>query len=179
MLPKRITPLSACACALLAAAGAAFYTMRAGGYRARVSPAGDAGAAFVNRPLPECRLTGPGQRPVDADEMLKGRVLFVYLTTDCRHCIREAEVISRLRRDAPPEVKIYGVAMERAPVVEAFAEEYNLTFPVLLDEGARLARSLDLQNFPSKFLVQDGVIKQYWRGATRDEAELRRQLEIK
>ena len=45
--------------------------------------------------------------------------------------------------------------------------------------GSQLARSLDIHYFPSKYLVEDGVITKVWRGATQDEAELRQQLGIK
>lgn len=177
MPPKRI--IFASACALLAVITAAcLYMMRAGAYRKGAMAGADTewGAARVNRPLPDFRPKGLGHSEVDVGELRKGRVLLVYLTTDCSHCIKEAEIISGLRRDAPPGLKIYGVAIERAPAVEAFARKANLTFPVLLDEGARLAQSLEIHHFPSKFLVQDGVITRYWRGTTRDSNELLRQL---
>jgi peroxiredoxin len=167
MLSKRAVSVSAGLCALAVVVWVGCrYAMR--------------GGTYVGQPLPDCRLTELGRsREVDAGELRKGRVLLVYLTTDCRHCFKEAEIISRLRREVPPEVKIYGVAIESKRAVEDFARQVDLTFPVLLDDGARLVQSFDIHNFPTKFLVEDGIVTHYWRGTTRDEAELRRLLENK
>lgn len=79
----------------------------------------------------------------------------------------------------PPGLRVYGVAIERPAQVATFVEEFDLKFPVLIDMGSQLARSLDIHHFPSKYLVEEGVITKVWRGATQDEAELRRQLSIK
>jgi hypothetical protein len=50
---------------------------------------------------------------------------------------------------------------------------------MLVDMSAQLAKSLDIHYFPSTYLIEDGVIIYVWRGATQDEAELRRRLNIK
>lgn len=88
-------------------------------------------------------------------------------------------MVTRLKRDAPPDLQIYGVGIERPAQIETFVKEFDLKFPVLVDMGSQLARSLDIHYFPSKYLVKDGVIIRIWRGATQDEAELRQQLDIK
>lgn len=133
----------------------------------------------VNQPLPAYRLMSLEHREVSADELRNGRVLIVYLTTGCKACIKEAEVISSLQRDAPPDLRIYGVAIERPAQVETFTREFNLTFPFLIDTEAQLARALDIRSFPSKYLIQDGVITKIWRGSTQNPAELRQQIGIK
>jgi peroxiredoxin len=119
------------------------------------------------------------RQEIPADELRHGRVQLFYLTTACGPCVRETEVVSRLRQDAPPELRIYGVSIERPAQVATFVEEFDPKFPVLIDIGSQLARSLDIHYFPSKYLVEEGVITKVWRGATQDEAELRRQLGIK
>jgi thioredoxin-like negative regulator of GroEL len=50
---------------------------------------------------------------------------------------------------------------------------------MLVDMSAQLAKSLDIHYFPSTYLIKDGVIIYVWRGATQDEAELRRRLNFK
>jgi peroxiredoxin len=136
-------------------------------------------ASKTNERLPDYRLMSLERREIGADELRKGRVLIVYLTTNCKACIKEAEVISSLQHDLPPDFRIYGVSIERPAQVEAFAREFNLTFPFLIDTEAKLARALDIHRFPSKYLVQDGVITKVWRGTTQNPAELREQLDIK
>jgi peroxiredoxin len=133
----------------------------------------------TRRPLPAYRLTDSDQRELNVDELRKGRVLIVYLTTDCTPCVKEAEVISRLRRDTPPDFHIYGVALENRARLMEFAEKLNLPFPLLSDAGGQLAASLDTKYFPSEYLVEDGIITKIWYGRTRDENELMTQLNIK
>jgi peroxiredoxin len=130
------------------------------------------------QPLPEYHIANLDQQEIPADELRRGRVLLVYLTTSCEACVKETEVISRLHRDAPPDLRVYGIAIERPAQVATFVKEFDLKFPVLIDMGSQLTRSLDIHYFPSKYLVEDGIIKKVWRGSTQDEAELRRQLGI-
>lgn len=163
---------------LTAAAG--FFATRLTAYkRTEAAPTELASAGLVSttpRPLPDYRMVGYDMREVPADTLRRGRVLLVYLTTGCDPCVQEAGVVSRLHRDAPPELRVFGVGIERPAQLATFVKEFDLKFPVLVDVGSQLARSLDIHHFPSKYLVEDGVITKEWRGRTKDEADLRRQL---
>jgi peroxiredoxin len=136
-------------------------------------------ASNVNLPLPAYRIANLEQQEIPADELRRGRVLLVYLTTSCEPCLKEVEIISRLHRDAPPDLRIYGISFERPAQVATFVKEFDLKFPMLIDMSSQLARSLEVHYFPSKYLVEEGVITTIWPGLTRDEAHLRQQLKIK
>lgn len=159
-----------------------FFVIRPAAHnRAEESGKAEAGVGLLHtslQPLPDYRLTRLDRQEVPADELRQGRVLLVYLTTNCDPCIKEAEVVSRLYRDVPPGLRVYGISIERPAQIDAFVKEFNLQFPMLVDVGSQLARSLDLHHFPSKYLVEDGVITKVWRGKTQDEAALRHQLGI-
>jgi peroxiredoxin len=132
------------------------------------------------QPLPAYRLaTLKDQKELSPDELRRGRVLLVFLTTGCGPCIKELDTVTHLYRDAPPDLRIYGVGIERPAQIETFVKEFDLKFPILIDMSAQLAKSLDIHYFPSTYLIEDGVIIYIWRGATQDEAELRRRLNIK
>lgn len=130
----------------------------------------------ARRPLPDYRMINKDMQEVPVDALRHGRVLLVYLTTSCDPCVQETGVISRLYRDAPPDLKIYGVGIERPAQIGTFVKEFDLKFPMLVDVGSQLARAMDVHHFPSKYLVEDGVVTREWRGKTKDEAALRRQL---
>lgn len=133
----------------------------------------------IDRPLPAYQLTDFEGRVLAGDELRRGRILLVYLETGCSPCVKEAEIISRLRQDAPPDLRIYGVAVEGRAQLTDFAKTHNLSFPILSDTAGTLARSLDTKYFPSKYLIEDGIITNAWYGKTRDEDELRHQLNIR
>jgi peroxiredoxin len=182
MSPKRIALLSAGLGGLTVLAVAAWLFSAALDARkaevgGRKAPA--EASSGERRPLPPYRMANLDQQEIQADELRRGRVLLVYLTTGCDPCVKEVEVVSRLQRDAPPDLRVYGVAIERPAQVATFVKEFDLKFPILIDMGSEMARALDIHHFPSMYLVEDGIITKVWRGATRDEAELRRQLGMK
>jgi peroxiredoxin len=174
---NRTTSLTALV-VLTAAAG--FFATRLIAHK-HTEAAGTEGAAMgpvstTPRHLPDYQMVGDDMQEVPADSLRHGRVLLVYLTTNCDPCAQEAGVISRLHRDAPPDLKVYGVGLEKPAQMATFLKGLDLKFPMLVDVGSQLARSIDVHYFPSKFLVEDGVITKEWRGRTKDEAALRRQL---
>lgn len=184
MFHNRILFVPAAAGALIVLAGAALlFTLRPAAHkRAEVSPKDrppSADATASGRELPKYRLAELNHRELAPDELRHGRVLLVFLTTGCEACVKDLDVVSRLSRDAPPDLRVYGVSFERQAQVETFVKEFDLKFPLLIDGGGGLARELDIHYFPSKYLVENGVITNSWRGVTRDEAELRRQLGYK
>lgn len=138
-----------------------------------------AGALAASRqPLPPHRLANLNRQEVAADELSRGRVLLVFMTTSCEPCVEEAKVISRLHAAAPPTLKIFGVSFERPAQLETFVKEFDLKFTMLTDPNAQLIRALDIHHFPTALLVEDGLIAAAWRGLIRDEAELRRHLGV-
>lgn len=165
------------------AALAGFFAIRPTAHDRRENLAKDSRAVGLlpttRQPLPDYRLARPDSQEVPGAELRQGRVLLVFLTTNCDPCVKEVEVISRLHRDAAAGIRVYGIGIERPAQIAAFVKEFNLQFPVLIDVGAQLAKSLDIRHFPSKYLVEDGVITKAWRGKTQDEADLRHQLGIK
>jgi len=121
-------------------------------------------------------MTDINGQEIANDELTRGRVLLVYLTTSCEPCAEQAKIVSRLSESAPPGVQIYGVSFERPAQVATFVREFDLKYSMLIDSGGKLAHSLDIHYFPSAYLVEDGMITKAWRGVTRDEAAFRRQL---
>jgi peroxiredoxin len=181
MTRKQIVIVSAVVGVLVALAASAWFfatQQNTGKQKERAGRASVEEFTTSNQPLPAYRIANLEQQEISADELRHGRVLLVYLTTSCEPCIKEVAAISRLHRDAPPDLRIYGISFERPAQVTTFAKEFDLKFPVLIDMSSQLARSLDVHYFPSKYLVENGVITKVWRGTTKDEADLRRQLNI-
>lgn len=177
---RRFTALSAL---MLLITSLSFFASRpSAGRRAEGGGEDGAPAGTVRGPrrtLPPYGMTDVNGREIPSEEFSRGRVLLVYMTTSCAPCAEEAKIISRVREADPPGLRVYGVTFDGAAQAATYARELGLKFPVLVDAGSRLARSLDIHYLPSTFLVEDGVITREWRGLTRDKADLEHQLNIR
>jgi peroxiredoxin len=62
--------------------------------------------------------------------------------------------------------------------VRPFAQEYGLTFPILLDEKARVGAAYQLRSLPSSYFInRAGVISEVVIGGPMAEALLRTRIE--
>ena len=135
-------------------------------------------AKTIDKPLPDARLVDLEGRELPSGELGRGRYLLVFLTSGCGPCVDEAGSISRMLQGGASPLRVYGVGVERPGQVASFVKEYDFKFPFLLDKDSGLRQGLDVRIFPSKFLVEDGVVKKAWYGKAQDEAMLRSQLAI-
>jgi peroxiredoxin len=135
-------------------------------------------AKTIDKPLPDVRLADLQGREVSPDELRRGRYLLVFLTTGCSPCVEEAGSISRLLPSGSSQPRVYGVGVENASRVADFVIANDFKFPFILDRDSGLRQFLDVRIFPSKFLVEDGVVKKAWYGKAPDEAALRSQLAL-
>lgn len=132
----------------------------------------------IDRPLPETQLTDMQGKEVPSNELRQGRYLLIFLTSGCGPCVDEANAVSRLIQESTSSLRVYGVGIERSAQVAAFAEEFDLKFPFLLDKGSKLRQAFDIRRFPTKLLVEDGIVKKAWYGKAQDEDKLRSQLAL-
>jgi peroxiredoxin len=135
-------------------------------------------AKTIDKPLPDALLADLEGREVPSGELRRGRYLLVFLTSGCGPCVDEASSISSMLQGGASPLRVYGVGVERPGQVANFVKEYDFKFPFLLDKDSGLRRGLDVRIFPSKFLVEDGVVKKAWYGKAQDEAMLRSQLAL-
>ena len=122
-------------------------------------------------------LDGARHRLADA----RGKVLLVnFWATWCLACRSEIPGLSRLAKDFPEDVVIYGIAtdVEGAEKVVPYAEQLEVQYLVLLDPKA-VSTSLfgGLDGYPMTFIFdREGLIYSSYLGA-QDEAVFRADIE--
>ena len=91
---------------------------------------------------------------------LKGKVVFLnFWTTWCNQCRMEVFSIEKLYRTIPQSsFEILAVnILEPEKQVSAFAKEFNLTFPMLLDTKGDITTLYDIRAIPTTILIdKDG-----------------------
>jgi cytochrome c biogenesis protein CcmG/thiol:disulfide interchange protein DsbE len=91
---------------------------------------------------------------------LRGRViLLTFWATWCQECRLEMPVFERLHRDfAAQELIVMGVNVrEERQTIQRYADELDLTFPLVLDPKGKIIASYGVIGLPTTFLIgRDG-----------------------
>ena len=87
-------------------------------------------------------------------------VLLNFWATWCGPCVLEMPLIENRYQEHSPELVVLGVnASESTPVVDAFVEELNLSFEILLDTRGRVHEQFRVYAFPTTFVIdKDGKV---------------------
>ena len=117
--------------------------------------------------LPSADLVDEANQPFADSQLKNGRVVLVFMSTDCDACETESEFLKDLV-NTRSDVRFYGVISfgDRDSLREA---RRKFPFEVFYDRGFKLAGQLGIKRVPIKVFVDNGVIKKSWGGATVDE----------
>lgn len=113
---------------------------------------------FTEKPLPEAVLINVKTKKDEFESLRNGKVLVIFLTTSYNACKKDVNLISPLYSDLNSDIKIYGIAGESEDRVKQFVEQNDIKFPVVIDKQGRLLKNLSIKYFPTKFLIEDGII---------------------
>lgn len=126
--------------------------------------------------LPRAPLANLTTRKDEYQNVTKGKVLLVFVTTDCDACRKELINASQAAPSLTSRVNVYGIGIEEPDTVKQFAEVNHVDLPMLWDHGAVMLRQLGFRLMPTKVLVQDGVILKIWHGSSADNNALLRDI---
>lgn len=122
--------------------------------------------------LPRARLVNLQTNHDDYQNVIKGKVLLVFVTTDCDALRKELYNVSQVMPSLASKVSVYGVGIEDRDSVRTFIEANPVAFPILLDDGAAILSRLGFEFMPTKVLIQDGIVTKIWYGSSPNTAVL-------
>jgi peroxiredoxin len=100
-----------------------------------------------------------------------GLVVLAFFKVSCPTCQYTLPFLERLHQRHQSR-NIWGISQDDLSASQAFAREYNLTLPILLDAGLSATVNYDLTIVPSIFLLnKDLSIEQTIVGFDRDQME--------
>ena len=110
----------------------------------------------------------------------RGKVVFLnFWATWCGPCRYEMPSMEKLYNEFKGDgLEILAINLgETAPVVKEFMEEYNLSFPVLLDKDNSVARIYGARSIPTTYLIdREGNILGMAVGAREWDSDALREL---
>jgi hypothetical protein len=120
--------------------------------------------SLIDKPLPPAQLVDANGAKVDEQLLRNGRVIIVFVTTDCDACLAEGRFLQSIpgKRN---DVAFYGVnPFGRRPESAGVAEKV-FPFKVFYDDGNSFVQSMGINRVPVKVFLEDGIIKKGWIGA--------------
>jgi len=104
-----------------------------------------------------------GNRFSLADEIARGPVVLAFFKVSCPTCQYAFPFLERLNKAySKSNTKMIGVSQNEAKETAAFAREFGITFPLLLDDthSYAVSNAYGLTNVPTIFWIsQDGEIE--------------------
>mgnify|MGYP001203680827 CR=1 FL=1 len=122
--------------------------------------------ASVGEAAPAFRLERLGGGELALGELHGRPVVLNFWTTWCVECHTEAPELDAFHREYGDRVAVVGIDMREPPsVARGFAEEYELTYPILLDRDGRVARLYRVRGVPETWVLDaDGVARYHLIG---------------
>ena len=124
----------------------------------------DRSKSLINKPLPHSQLVDVYGANVDEQVLRTGRVVVVFVTTDCDACATESKFLQTVlgrRKD----VTFYGlVPFGQRPESPDVANKM-FPFRVFYDESNAFVATMGINRVPVKVYLEDGIIKKGWIGA--------------
>jgi len=131
---------------------------------------------------PEFKLETPNGQSMALTDARGKAVLVNFWATWCPPCRAEMPTIEKVYQEYQDRgLVVLGVnstIQDEPPQIVPFINQYNITFPILLDVNGEASNLYELRSLPTSFFIgRDGVIKEVVVGGPMSEALLRTNIE--
>jgi peroxiredoxin len=150
--------------------------------RAGTSTAGQIPAPREGFLAPDFSLQTPEGETIVLSE-LRGQAVLVNLwATWCPPCRAEMPAIQKLYDEYKDQgfvaLAVNMTYQDDARAIAPFIQEYNLSFPILLEQTGEMARKYELRSLPSSYFInRAGIVQEVVIGGPMSEALLRTRIE--
>lgn len=128
----------------------------------------DSTKSLINKPFPQAQLVALDGSKVDEEIIRKGKVIVVFVTTDCDACETESKFLQTVL-DRRKDVAFYGIVPFGPRPDSAYAAAQKFPFKLFYDENDSFVFSMGVNRVPVKVYLEDGIIKKGWIGAVRTD----------
>ena len=162
-MPKRWTSIAGIVLFLVAVfcGGFAFFHTR---MHHSEPQAPDSSKSLINKPFPHAQLIDTQGSKIDEQIIRTGKVVVVFVTTDCDACKTEGKFLQTLV-DRRKDVAFYGLVPFGKRPDSADAAAKMFPFRVFYDESSSYVAHMGINRVPVKVFLEDGIIKKGWIGA--------------
>jgi hypothetical protein len=124
----------------------------------------------INQPLPQANLVNISGQRLDDEKLRRGRVILVFVMTDCEPCDDENRFLKTVLGSRQDISFIYVIPFGNKQQALQLAQN-KYAVETFYDNGSMLSKSLQVYQVPVKIFLENGVIKKTWLDATGDDQE--------
>ena len=132
--------------------------------------------SLINKPLPRAQLIELNGSRIDEQILRRGKVILVFVTTDCDSCVTESKFLQTIL-DRRADVSFYGLIPFGKTPDSSLVAGKRFPFRVFYDEGNSFVLSMGINRVPVKVFLEDGIRKKGWIGAAMTDQSQRLFLE--
>lgn len=98
--------------------------------------------------------------------LTQGKVLIIVFLTSCQACLEEFDLLENHYSKISSKIKIAAITSESNGIVEQFADEHRLSFPIYVDTKGSLMLKTRVACTPTLFFLENGIVQKIKIGKT-------------
>ena len=131
------------------------------------TPAARSPAPEIGHSAPDFTLTALDGSEVSLSDFQGQPVVLNFWATWCPPCRTEVPALQSVSESLAGEAVILGVSLQESPsTVSQFAEEFGITYPVVLDQSGQASLAYRVRSLPTTYLIDErGVVVEVFSGS--------------
>jgi cytochrome c biogenesis protein CcmG/thiol:disulfide interchange protein DsbE len=146
----------------------------------QATPAARSPAPEIGHPAPDFTLTSLDGSEVSLSDFQGQPVVLNFWATWCPPCRAEMPALQAASELLAGEAVVLGVSLqETSSAVGPFAEEFGITYPLVLDQSAQVALTYRVSSIPTTFFIDEqGVVAEVFHSSLSEPLILARLDEL-
>jgi cytochrome c biogenesis protein CcmG, thiol:disulfide interchange protein DsbE len=121
----------------------------------------------LNEPVPNINLKALTGDYFKFEHTRKEKYILIYFTTECGYCRIAMTNFNELQNEFREEIIILGVSGSTISKTNSFIHEYDISFPVLIDDYRVVKSDYGVQAVPAIYLIDEELILRGYRSGHR------------
>lgn len=101
------------------------------------------------------------------EETKTEKYILIYFTVECGNCIATLRNFNELYYEFISDIKILGISGSKPLKTEKFVSEYNISFPVLLDQYGIVKKEYGVRTVPAIYFIDERLTLRNYRSGHR------------